>query len=131
MKVHRTDMLHEILVMVIYVLASPICFGSIYTGSTAGDGGMAYVVILFVTGITAITSIVLIGVTKKTIKNDTIEITMGLIPLAVSSTIFHFNFGIGTHDEFISTFYIGNTFELIVLYGISMLYKILRRKLST
>lgn len=55
----------------------------------------------------------------------------GLIPLAISSTIFHFNFGIDSHDEFVSTFYIGNTFELVALYGVSVLYKIIRHKPST
>lgn len=66
-------MLHEILVLLIYALASPICFSIVYPEAITGDAGMAYVVVLLITvPAAAVASVVFIVIAKK--RSGTIQL---------------------------------------------------------
>jgi F0F1-type ATP synthase assembly protein I len=128
MKIHQTDMHHEILILVIYVLTSPFCFGAIYPGRIYGEGGLMYVVILMITGITSVVSSVLIMLAKSKIKNKILEILIVLVPLMISMITFHLIGGPDADKPLVSTFYFSNTLELVTLYSFSVLYKIIKPK---
>jgi hypothetical protein len=97
-------------------------FGIVYPENITGDGGLLYVAILFISGLTILISTFLILGLKKFLNKAALEIVYGLIPFFVSFIIFH---GFPDSGEnFRNTFFISNSILLIGLYLLSILYKL-------
>jgi hypothetical protein len=121
-KIRKTKIGHEVLILLLYLISSPFMFGILYPENITGDGGMIYLVIISISAITIMISVIVIS-SLKLLKNvEKIEILYGLIPLTISYLIFFIGFS-DAHLDIRNTFYASNGLVLIGLYLGSIRYK--------
>lgn len=123
MKINKGSFLHEVLILVLYIILSPILFSIFYPVSVSGDGALIYVFILMITCLTALISLILIYKFKKLVNTDKFELAIGLMTLIISFSVFILMSS--TSYSIITTFFKSNIIDIVISYGISITYKLI------
>lgn len=123
MNVTKTSVRHELIILVMYWLMSPVLFGMYYPETISGDAGLIYVFILMIAGATCILSFSLITTLKFLVKLLWTELCYVIIPLFISTFISIYSFD-NTYEPIKITFYISNSILLAFIYALSICYKI-------
>ena len=118
----KTTMLHEVLILILYLIGSRFSFGLITPNKIYGDAGMIYLVVFFISLLTIAISLFLISSLKFKIQEEKLEIFYGLIPLIISTLIFFITLN-DSHTDIQTTFYKSNSSLLFILYTLSVFYK--------
>lgn len=121
MQISKTSIGHEILILFLYIILSPFFFLFSYDGQISGDGGIAFVLLICVAVLTAVISVIIISIIRRFYKENKAELAYGIIPLTLS-IIFYILIFQGSADS--KDFIVGSSTELIVLYGMSIFYKL-------
>jgi hypothetical protein len=125
MKIKKVSLWHEVLILVLYVMLSPIFFGLVNSEDLGREGMLAYIFVLVVTVSSAAVSFALIVFIKELLPHYVIEILLGLIPLLMSLLILtkssNTNYPLISTD---TTFIKSNTIEIVTLYAFSIFYKL-------
>ncbi len=131
MEIRKASRLHEIMILMIYVIVSPFLFGIMYTNGISGDQGMIYLEIIFLTLLTSGISILFISSLKSINKKRNLEVLYGVVPMVVSAIIlFCINLDREELDPMQRTLCVSNFLLLSTLYACSILYKLYGRKIE-
>lgn len=119
----KSSFLLDSAILLVYFILSPVVFGFFYPEKIYGDGGLIYVVILFITGITLFSSVILTYFFRRIFQtNKWVDLGIGLIPLILSFLTMVLLFP-ELHSTAVSTFIKSNCTEIIFLYTCVFIYK--------
>jgi hypothetical protein len=125
MKIKKVSIWHEVLILALYSILSPFLFLIIFPIFMWGDDNSLFDLIYFITIIASIISLIIIYFLKSLEMSNKIELSYGLIPLFIS--IFICLIFINNVDKKItSNFMLSNCLEIVILYAISIFFKITR-----
>jgi hypothetical protein len=110
-------------ILLLYFILSPFVFGFFYPEEIHGEGGLLYIVILFITGITLFCSVLITYIVRRIFQtNKWVDLGIGLIPLIVSFLTIRLLFQ-DLNLLSLSTFIKSNSIEIIFLYLCVFIYK--------
>lgn len=120
MKLHRTTVWHEILLLVLYFIFSAPVFVMFYPEEIHGDGGIVVMFPIIVAVLSIIILLTIVILTKILVKDNSLELWYGVFLLFVSSGISLFFLQAGnSYLPLVKS----NTTLIIGLYSISVRYK--------
>ena len=127
MKIYRASIWHEVGMLVLYCVLSPSFLARFHSWHQSNEtAGILVIFAWLYTGITAFLSWIFIFTFKRSTRHFVLEYCIGLIPLAVFTFLIFVNKKQFSR-QIMSSFLMSNSVEILVIYSISIIYKLVRR----